>query len=125
MKTKINLSSESDQILSSIKSKYNIRPNIICRYAILLSLKKEDPPATNNDNGGREFNRITLTGDDDLLIRELVKMHNKEFLTDDKYMDVYLKAHIERGLTMLSNNIEQTKSFDNYLLQLIMNGELA
>ena len=124
MKTKINVSSNAEKILSNIKSKYAIRPNIICRYAILLSLRKEDEPTVCSDNSGREFNRVTLTGDDDLIIRELVKMHYNEFLSDDEYIDVFLKAHLERGLTMLSNNIAQAKSFDNYLMQLIMNGEL-
>jgi DNA sulfur modification protein DndE len=125
MKTKINISSKSDDILSGIKSKYTIRPNIICRYAVMLSLRLENEPDICKDNSGREFNRITLTGDDDLLIRELIKMHHGNFISDDEYMDTYLKAHLERGLTMLSNNIAQAKSFDNYLLQLIMNGELA
>ena len=124
MKTKINVSSAADDILLKIKSKFSIRPNIICRYAILLSLQVEDDPKVCNDNSGREFNRITLTGDEDLLIRELIKMHYKEFVSDDEYMDVFLKAHLERGLQLLSKNIAQTKSFDNYLLQLIKNGEL-
>ena len=125
MKTKISVSSKADQILSSIKSKFSIRPNIVCRYAILLSLRDEEDPMVCHDNSGREFNRVTLTGEDDLLIRELIKMHYNEFISDDEYMDVFLKAHLERGLTMLNNNITQAKSFDNYLLQLIMNGELA
>lgn len=125
MKTKINVSSKSDEILSRVKSKFNIRPNIICRYAILLSLRVDEEPKVCSDNSGREFNRITLTGDDDLILRELIKMHFNEFISDDEYMDVFLKAHLERGLTMLSNNIIQAKSFDNYLYQLITNGELA
>lgn len=125
MKTKINVSAKSDEILSSIRSKFNIRPNIVCRYAILKSLSNKEEPTVCNDNSGREFNRVTLTGDDDLIIRELIKMHYGEFITDEEYMDVFLKAHLERGLTMLSHDISQTKSFDNYLNQLIMNGELA
>jgi DNA sulfur modification protein DndE len=67
----------------------------------LLSLQVEDDPKVCNDNSGREFNRITLTGDEDLLIRELIKMHYKEFVSDDEYMDVFLKAHLERGLQLL------------------------
>ncbi len=125
MKTKINVSSNAEDILTKIKSHFAIRPNIICRYAILLSLRNEDEPTVCSDNSGREFNRMTLTGDDDLIIRELIKMHYKEFISDDEYMDVFLKAHLERGLQMLSSNIAQAKSFDNYLMQLIMNGELV
>ena len=125
MKTKINISANADQILSGIRSKYKLRPNILCRYAILLSLRNEESPKISNDNSGREFNRITLTGNDDLIIRELIKMHNEDFISDDDYMDIFLKAHLERGLIMLSNNILQAKSFDNYIMQLIMNGELA
>lgn len=125
MKTKINLSSKSDEVLSSIKSKFKIRPNIICRYAILLSLRNEEQPNICTDNSGREFNRITLTGGNDLILRELIKLHHKNFISDDEYMDTYLKAHIERGLEQLSRNVAQAKTFDNYLLQLIMNGELS
>jgi len=124
MKTKINVSSGADEILSKIRSKFSIRPNIVCRYAVILSLQVVEDPVVCNDNSGREFNRVTLTGDDDILIRELIKMHYTEFISDDEYMNVFLKAHLERGLKLLSQNIAQTKSFDNYLMQLIMNGEL-
>jgi len=124
MKTKINVSSGADEILSKIRSKFSIRPNIVCRYAVILSLQVDEDPIVCNDNSGREFNRVTLTGDDDILIRELIKMHYTEFISDDEYMNVFLKAHLERGLKLLSKNISQTKSFDNYLMQLIMNGEL-
>lgn len=125
MKTKINVSANADEVLSKIKSRFSIRPNIVCRYAILLSLRDETEPSVNSDNSGREFNRITLTGDDDLIIRELIKDHYGEFISDDEYMDAFLKAHLERGLQMLSANMAQAKSFDNYLIQLITNGELA
>ena len=125
MKTKINISLASDEILLKAKSKYSLKPNILCRYAIILSLKDKSNPPIIQDNSGREFNRVTLTGDDDLLIRELIKNHYGEFISDDEYMNIFLKAHIERGLAMLSNNIAQTKSFDNYIMQLIMNGEIV
>lgn len=125
MKTRLNISEFGDAILNSINSRFDLKPNIICRYALLLSLRNSVEPTIVNDNTGREFNRITLTGDDDKLFRELIKNHHKEFISDDEYMTKYLKAHIERGLVTLSNNIIQAKSFDNYLMQLIMNGELS
>jgi DNA sulfur modification protein DndE len=125
MKTRLIISESGERVLNSIASRFDIRPNIVCRYALLLSLRNPEEPITINDNTGREFNRITLTGEDDILFRELIKSHHKNFISDDDYMTKYLKSHIERGLITLSNNISQAKSFDNYLMQLIMNGELA
>lgn len=123
MKTKLNTSKNAEDILKSIRSRFDLRPNIICRLAITLSLKEKDSPSMVKDSSGKEFNRITLTGDDDLLFRELIKQHEGEYITDDEYMETYLKAHIERGLKILQKNIQQSKSFDNYLINLIKNGD--
>lgn len=122
MKTRLKTSKKSEIILRSIKSKYGITPNILCRYAVGLSLKSNRELDLNLDNNGLEFQRSTLTGDDDLLIKELIKNYHNKFITDDEYMNSYLKAHIERGLIELESNIKLCGSFDNFIAQLISNG---
>ena len=91
MKTRINISVQGDEILKTIRSRFDLRPKIICRYAILISLRNPDRPPINNDNNGREFNRVTLTGEDDTLFRELIKNHQNDFISDDEYMTIHLK----------------------------------
>lgn len=124
MKTRLSTSKEAEDILKSIRSRFDLKANIICRYAIVLSLKEKDSPKMVTDNTGKEFNRTTLTGDDDLLFRELIKVHEGDYISDDEYMGTYLKAHIERGLRILQKNITQSKSFDNYLINLVKNGDV-
>jgi DNA sulfur modification protein DndE len=124
MKTRLSISKNSEEILRNIRSKFDIKANIVCRYAVTLSLGDSSKPEIISDNSGRDFNRITLTGDDDLLLRELIKIHHGDFISDDEYMTTFLKAHIERGLDMISKNISQSKSFDNFIMHLISNGEL-
>lgn len=122
MKDRLKTSKNAEEILSSIKTKYHLTPNIICRFALGLSLQSKDELNTDYDNAGKEFLRRTLTGDDDLLIKELIKNYHKKYITDDEYMSIYLKSHIERGLIMLHRNIQLHGSFDNYIDEQLRSG---
>lgn len=122
MKTRIKTSKQGNDILRIIKSKYGITPNILCRYAIGLSLKSKRPLQYDLDSNGFEFQRATLTGNEDLLIKELIKNYHGEFITDDDYMTKYLKAHIERGLLELESSVQLCGSFDNFIDELVRSG---
>lgn len=122
MKTRLKTSKQGDLILRSIKNKYGLTPNILCRYAVGLSLKSERPLDFDLDSNGFEFQRSTLTGNDDLLIKELIKNYHGAYITDDDYMTKYLKAHIERGLLELESSIKLCGSFDNFVEELIRTG---
>lgn len=122
MKTRLRTSEQAEAILSQMKNSYNLTPNILCRYAIGLSLQMDQPLDFDYDSNGREFQRSTLTGDDDLLIRELIKNYHQKFITDDEYMTKYLKAHIERGLIALAASVKLCGSFDNYIDELLRSG---
>ncbi len=122
MKTRLKTSKRAETILRSIKSKYGLTPNIFCRYAVGLSLMSERPLEYDLDSNGFEFQRPTLTGDDDLLLKELIKNYHDEYITDDDYMTKYLKAHIERGLLELESSIQLCGNFDNFIDELILSG---
>lgn len=122
MKTRLKTSKQGDIILRNIKSKYGLTPNILCRYAIGLSLKSERQLDYELDSNGFEFQRPTLTGDEDLLIKELIKNYHGKYITDDEYMTKYLKAHIERGLLELESSIKLCGSFENFIEELIRTG---
>lgn len=122
MKTKLMISKQGKEILDRLKNKFGLRNNILCRYAIGLSLKLKPELVFDYDNNGIEFQRSTLTGDEDLLIRELIKNYHNQFITDDEYMTKYIKAHIERGLVELEANVKLCGSFDNFIDELIRSG---
>lgn len=122
MKTRLKTSKQAEEILRRLKNKFGLTPNILCRYAIGLSLKLERDLVFDYDSNGIEFQRPTLTGDEDLLIKELIKNYHNHFITDDEYMTKYLKAHIERGLVELEANVILCGSFDNFIDELLRSG---
>lgn len=117
MKTKLYTSTECREILNVLHLKTKITPNILCRYGVALSLKINDPLKFDYDSKGQEFNRNTLTGDLDLLFRELIKQHENKYIDDDEYFEKYLKAHLERGVRLLNSEIEVNTSFDGFVTE--------
>lgn len=122
MKTRLRTSKQAEEILRRLKNQFGLTPNILCRYAVSLSLQSDRPLNFDMDSNGIEFQRSTLTGDEDLLIRELIKSYHNTFITDDDYMSKYLKAHIERGLIELETSVKLCGSFDNFIDELIRSG---
>lgn len=122
MKYKMNTSKEAERILKNIRSSFGMTPNIYCRYGIMLSLKSNEQLNMEYDSKGIEFQRFTLTGEYDLLFRELIKQKEEKYISDEDYYTKYLKAHLERGLRLLENEIQLNGSFDNFLLEQIKNG---
>lgn len=115
MKTRLFTSKEAKDILSELENKIRLTPNIICRYAIIMSIKSKTKLKFTYDNGGQEFHRPVLTGEYDILFRELIKFHENRNISDDEYFSLYLKAHIENGIRMLKTEIDLCGSFDSFL----------
>lgn len=115
MKTRLYTSLEAKELLSQLEGQTRLTPNILCRYAIIISLKNDDPLSFNFDNGGQEFHRPILTGDYDLLFKELIKHKEKTYINDDDYFSKFLKAHLEKGIRLLKNEIDLCGSFDAFL----------
>jgi DNA sulfur modification protein DndE len=122
MKYKLNTSAEAGQILKNISSSFNFNANVYCRYAIALSLNSSEELKFDYDSKGTEFQRFTLTGEYDLLIRELIKQKEGKFLDDDLYFTKYLKAHLERGIRLLEKEISLNGSFDSFISDRLNNG---
>lgn len=122
MKYKMNLSKDAEIILKGITNNFGLTPNIICRYAIVFSLKDDKPLTFDYDSKGVEFQRYTLTGDFDILIRELIKSKESKYLNDDDYFGSYLKAHIENGLRIMENEVELVGSFDKLVYEMVARG---
>lgn len=125
MKIKLNLSSKAEDILKGINSGLGITPNVLCRYAIILAIKDDSPTEFNFDSKGLEFQRYTLTGEYDLLFRELIKSKEKKYISDDDYFTQYLKAYIEKGLKLLQSEIALAGSFEKFVFEYFSRGAVS
>jgi len=93
---------EADNRLRMLKVRTGITPNILCRIGFCLSLEEPGVPAVLPDTytQGREINRYTLLGKDDLIYVSLLLVWlRKVSLT--KVDDMFL-AHINRGIELLA-----------------------
>jgi len=94
--------------------------NILCRLAVAKSLTIDKPVEdySPSDSKGLEFNRPTLTGDQDLLFKSLIIEHEKKPIDDDSFFSKYFRNHIERGINILYNEFQKINSPVDYLMKL-------
>ena len=123
MSSKLKISEKSSKELVTLSMKLNLRRNIICRLAIGKSLSEKDSvrDIKPEDNAGFEFNRYTLTGDQDVLFKALIIQHEKKKISDINYFSNYVRNHIERGLTLLSDEYSRINSPIEFLIGLVSN----
>lgn len=119
---KLKTSKETMMIFAEINSSVHLQPFALCKIALALSLRSEkqlsdDEFKTNND--GLELNRQTITGEYDELFKALVMSYQGKYLSDEEYFPKYLKAHIDRGATLLRAEFKYSNSnFYQHLLEL-------
>lgn len=120
MNFRLRTSTKCQKTLEDLKQRTNITPNILCRYAIGLSLLEETPVVLDKvkDTNGQEFNRQVLTGQYDAIFRALIIQKAEKPLTDEEYFPAYIKAHIERGVELLKNNYDLAGNKDKFLINL-------
>lgn len=123
---KLKISSKSEEILSEIKTKFSITPNILSRIAVSLSLKKSR--VTNSeikkevikiDSQGLEFQRYTLTGENEIYYKIMMEQFCQSNLKDDEFFPYHFKFHLERGLPLLKSEIQIAPSLEVFLKNLI------
>jgi len=120
MKNKLKISEEASKQLKFLSNKLDLRRNIICRIAVAESLnnKKLISSFEPMDSQGLEFNRYTLTGDQDLLFKSLIIQHEGRKIDEDDFFSVYFRNHIERGLDTLQKRYQKINSPVDFLLKL-------
>ena len=100
---KIFLSAENTQKVRTLKGRTGLTPNILCRFALSLSLRDPgvpDPTAFPND--GMEFNRYTLFGPHEVILLALLRQRCvQDGLDPELDLQGQLHAHINRGVGIL------------------------
>ncbi|GAB6100173.1 hypothetical protein JCM16358_20520 [Halanaerocella petrolearia] len=122
MKFRLKTSKQTKEILKKLQSKSNLRPNILARIAINLSLTNETPVSEKDyDNDGLEFPRNVLLGEYDSLFRALLTQKIESHLEEEKYFPHYIKLHLERGSKMLEREYEYSGNFKTFVTNLTKN----
>ena len=97
---KIKTSKKTMEIFQEIGASENLQPFILAKLAIASSLSCEEPLSAKDkttDTLGLELNRQTITGNNDLLFKVLIEEYEGFHISEENYLPVYLKSHLDRG----------------------------
>lgn len=99
--SRIKLPKHTTNRLIMLKGRTGLNPNLLLRYAILLSLKdKSDPIYEEQVCDGIELHRSVLLGGLDLIVTALTQQRYSKSI---QYPDAFtcFKAHLYRGVDIL------------------------
>jgi DNA sulfur modification protein DndE len=126
MFNQIKTSSANKEVVALLSRKLGFgAENIIARMAISYSLSKEVKLDLNDilDNGGKEYSKNVLFGEFYDVYLGLLCTHYEIYKTD-KDIPRYFKMHLDHGLTILNDEINQLSNIDgfDFLIEKISNG---
>lgn len=116
---KIKTSKKTMEIFETVGATEQLQPFILAKIAISLSIKTEAPLTETDfrrDNNGLELNRQTITGEFDVLFKCLIEMKENQHLDDEAYLKKYLKAHLDRGATIMQQEHKYGRNFFEQLI---------
>ncbi len=119
---KLKTSKETMKIFEELGTGIHLQAFALCKLAIALSIRSEIPLEEKDfrrNTDGLELNRQTITGEYDDLFKALIISYNGSSLTDEEYFPKYLKAHIDRGASILMTEYRYSNNnFYQHLLEL-------
>ena len=100
---RIRLSKQSTSRLAFLKSKTGLTPNILSRFAFVLSIRNlQRVTSISNDSEGQEFNTPTLFGEYQRMY-ELLLTKYIESTNDKREIGKIVSCHIENGLFKMNH----------------------
>lgn len=121
MKFSFNTSKATGERLKLLQESTRLTPNILARYAVILSLKDPQPVLrTIKDKGGIEFPRNVVTGSFDYLFKVLIAQHEKREITDEEYFPDLFNAHLERGIVLLQNEYNYAGNYEKMITNFLL-----
>ena len=109
----ITVSTRSTRLLSDLRIKTGLTPNILARFALCLSLKDPSIPNPDEfDENGSEFYPATLFGEHEQMYLALMldRLHHDK-LDPELYLPRMIRAHINRGVIALKPRINDISNF--------------
>jgi DNA sulfur modification protein DndE len=121
MNFRLKTSKATAERLKSLQDSTRLTPNIIARYAVILSLKEQQPILrTVKDVSGTEFLRNVLTGPYDYLFKVLITQHENREITDEEYFPALFNNHLERGCILLQNEYNYAGNYEKMITNFLM-----
>lgn len=120
---KLRTSKETMDIFSSIGNTQGLQPFVLTKIAIALSIRKGELESADfkTNTEGLELNRQTIFGEYDVLFKSLITMSVRKELTDEEFFPKLVKAHLDRGARLLSNEMRYGMNFYENLLTIDSN----
>lgn len=99
---KIKLSNEASERLKQMKARTGLKPNILSRIGLCVSLSEQGIPDPDSyPEEDREFNRYTLLGEWDGLYVALLKQRMLSDGLPEEELESQFRAHVHRGILSL------------------------
>jgi DNA sulfur modification protein DndE len=118
--SKFRTSQEAEDAFRTLHKRLNLPFHLLCRLAWSKSLTVEKPVDTTNlEITGKEFNRYSVTGEYDHLIKALTSEHAGIKLSDEEFFGVHFKAHVDRGVLLLQTELLEADSIDAFWSNLL------
>ena len=109
----ITVSTRSTNILSTLRTKTGLTPNISARFAICMSLKDRSVPNPDEFNkGGSKLDPDVLFGNHEQIYLALMLNRLKaDRLDPELYLNEMTRAHLNRGVIALLPRINDLSNF--------------
>lgn len=121
MNFRLNTSKATGERLKSLQDSTRLTPNILARYAVILSLKERQPVLkTVKDRSGLELPRNVLTGPYDYLFKVLIAQHEQREIADEEYFPDLFNAHLERGTVLLQNEYNYAGNYEKMITNFLL-----
>lgn len=114
---RMRMSSRSQNLLATIKSRTGLTPNISGRFAICLSLGDPSPPNPDEfDENGSEIHPSVLFGEyEDMFMALMIRRLEACKMDPGIYVDRMLRAHFNRGTIALFSRIHDMSDLDGMI----------
>lgn len=113
----------NEKTATSLKNLHNrtgLTPNILARIAIGLSVLDPEPPLeVQSESKGIEFNRNTLTGENDYLYKSLIRQHANRNIPEEEYFPGVFNNHLSRGTELLEQEYKHAGNFNKLFNNLL------
>lgn len=120
MNFRLKTSKATAERLKALQDSTRLTPNILARYAVILSLKEQQPIIKNvKDVSGTDFLRNVLTGSYDYIFKVLIAQHEKREITDEEYFPGLFNNHLERGCILLQNEYNYAGNYEKMITNLL------
>lgn len=125
---RLKTSKKTRYIFEEIGKSSNLKPFALSKIAVSMSLNEpiSIEKYENNDTGGLELQRSTVTGEFDLIYKVLIETKLKRHINDDEYYPYYMKLHIDRGAELLYNKYKYAGgNLEKFLTNLLQKGDAS